>query len=250
MDARDIAIACNDLHSKDREELVKSCMDTAFEKMSDVDTNNTENKVPSDKSLFTYVPSKDKFVEYATEILKSKVSTDDILVEMMVPIIKSLRKSSRNKRRISTETENEVTPKRQNSSRVEESIVDPNPRNLPEVLNPTASGSMTSVSREYFPDSEFVFPGIYVTPDGGYVLFCVDNGRYANSWVHEQNVTKFTWVTATKDKSRSTLESISLSPDVHVFRKIQGEVNFRYMGRVIENGEMDKKTGSIVLSVC
>jgi len=53
---------------------------------------------------------------------------------------------------------------------------------LPMPLAQTNSGSMTSVSREYFPAAEFVFPGIYTLPnDSGYILFCVDNSRYSNS---------------------------------------------------------------------
>lgn len=252
MDARSIAEFCIDIHCKERDALIKICMDNAFEKMNSMEPTDNDDTVPTDSSIFTFVPRKNQFVDYATEIVRSVVPIEQIRTELMIPVIKTLRRTSKNKRiGVIEEEEDEPKHKRCNTHKCE-TIVDPKPINLhlPEVLNPTSSGSMTSVSREYFPDSEFVFPGIYATPSGRYVLFCVDNGRYAKSWVHENNVTRFTWVTATKDKNRMTLESISCSTDVHVFRKIQGELTFRYMGRVIETGPMDKKAGSIELSVC
>jgi hypothetical protein len=241
MDSKSIAEICYEISSKEREELVKMCMDNAFEKMSSVEPN--DKIVPKDLSLFTFIPDRNQFVDYATEIIRSTVPIEKIRVELMVPVIKTLRKSSKPKR-MATDMYTQTTPKRR--------IVTPpeHPeRNLPLSLTPTSSGSMTSVSREYFPDSEFVYPGIYETSSGGFVLFCVDNGRYANSWKHEGDVTKFTWVTATKDTSRATLEAISSSTAVYVFRKIQGEVNFRYMGKVIESGKKDKNAGCIDLSV-
>jgi hypothetical protein len=242
MDAKSIAEVCCEINSKEREELVKMCMENAFEQMSSVEPN--DKIVPKDLSLFTFVPDRNQFVDYATEIIRSTVPIEKIRVELMVPIIKTLRKSSKAKR-MAIDMSTQTTPKRR--------IVTPpeHPkRNLPPALNPTSSGSMTSVSREYFPDSEFVYPGIYETSSGEFVLFCVDNGRYANSWTHDGDVTRFTWVTATKDTNRVTLESISSSTDVYVFRKIQGEVNFRYMGKVIDVGKKDKIAGSIDLSVC
>lgn len=130
-------------------------------------------------------------------------------------------------------------------------IIETSRPGLPDPLEPTGSGSMTVVSREYFPDAEFVFPGIYILPgDSGYVLFCVDNGRYSNSWDHSCGVTTLKWVTASKDNSRSALRAISDSTNVYVFRKISGESKFRYMGKVFKSENVNRMMGTVDLCVC
>ena len=370
---------CVDLCHSNREDLVKQCMNNALNNMR----NGSESPIPTDSKIFSYTPSKEKYVDYASIIMKSNVPVKEISRIMVAGIIDTYSKKSRSKRRVvfdsdddDEEVEDDIeekeedvrhvpiprvtrnssktvgkkrSPKKKKSrtdrtarnaaiprgarnprnsritrsspriievisepevpSEPEESIdeddmvtepddmvyqdcEDPVETNVPEVssletnipevsttslnpyapdtssnsyasshpsnslnrlpapMEPTTSGSMTVVSREYFPDAEFVFPGIYILPgDSGYVLFCVDNGRYSNSWTHVDGVTNLTWVTASKDKSRSALRAIADSGNVHVFRKISGETTFRYMGRVFMSDNMNRSMGTVDLSV-
>lgn len=361
----DVSSECVDICFTEREELIKRCMNNALDNMH----RGSSDDVPSDSTIFSYTPSKERFVEYASQILRVDTPPKDIMKSMLVPILEKFARLSRNNKRITFDPEedddvsgpepstesvvepsrtkrlrltnvnssvktnnnknsknkkNKKTPRgvgvsRRTRSRLsqalnvpevpdtsevfedsedsgvseevqdeEDIVTEPDeheyqecedvdevqpPENtesisstektedvvespitypeLPVPLGHTNSGSMTCVSKEYFPDAEFVFPGIYILPgDSGYVLFCVDNGRYSNSWSHDNNVTTLTWVTANKDKSRSALRAISESKNVFVFRKISGEMNFRYVGKVFRSGNLDRRSGTVELAVC
>ena len=314
---------------------MKKCMNNALSKMS----NGSTSPIPTDSNIFSYIPSKENFVDYASLIIKSNFPVKEISRVMVSGLIDEYSKNSRPKRRITLDSDDEdesdnsrvtrsgrirsrKTPVNQRPSKKKKARKGNSPRNtrnplnsrttrsspcpietpsepevsilpedqededdmitepdemeyqacesheapeepevsppdpitnydhLPSPLQPTDSGSMTVVSREYFPESEFVFPGIYILPnDSGYVLFCVDNGRYSNSWKHEDGVTNLTWMTASKDKSRSALRAIANSGNVHVFRKISGEPTFRYMGRVFMSDNINQSLGTVDLSV-
>lgn len=362
MSASDVSNKCVDICFTEREDLVKRCMNNALDNMH----RGSSDEVPSDSTIFSYCPSKERFVDYASQIMKVDTPPKDIMKAMMVPILEKFARLSRNKKRITFDPEEDddvsgpepstepvVEPSRTKRPRLtkgdssektnnhrnsrntkntkdtrgsgvsrrtrsclsqalnipevpntpqvlegsevseevqdeEDIVTEPgeheyqecedveevqitespestsstekteniveSPRKYPELpvpLGHTSSGSMTCVSKEYFPDAEFVFPGIYILPgDSGYVLFCVDNGRYSNSWIHNNNVTTLTWVTANKDKSRSALRAISESKNVFVFRKISGEINFRYVGKVFRSGNLDRRAGTVELAVC
>lgn len=413
-DATSVSNECVDICFTEREDLVKRCMNNALDNMH----RGSKDEVPSDSSIFSYTPSKENFVEYASRIMSVDTPPKDIMKAMMVPILEKFARVSKNKKRITfdpeeddevtgweprdksvtepiiepvvepsrskrprltrvgastastsskapnnkkntkktnkkasknargsriakrtrsclsqaakekerqeeegeeeeEEEEPEVVPVPENIQDEDDMVTEPDeheyqdceeveevemaeitepdenasgtestestseddgednggasnvsntsssentgniveaPRSYPSLpvpLGHTGSGSMTVVSNEYFPDAEFVFPGIYILPnDSGYVLFCVDNGRYSNSWDHHDDVTTLTWVTANKDKSRNALKAISESKNVFVFRKISGENTFRYMGKVFRSGNMDRRTGTVKLAVC
>ena len=389
-DATSVSNECVDICFTEREDLVKRCMNSALDNMH----RGSKDDVPSGPGIFSYTPSKENFVEYASRIMSSDTPPKDIMKAMMVPILERFARASKNRKRITfdpEEEDDEVTGWESRDPSVPEQIVEPvlepsrnkrlrltrvggastAPRSsnastnkktrgtakkpakntkstrgsriakrtrsclsraakekeegdeeeeqeeqdeedmvtepdeheyqdreemevvqsenesspegddsgkfltqasdpedtpytgdtgdtagspvktLPVPLSHTNSGSMTVVSNEYFPDAEFVFPGIYILPnDSGYVLFCVDNGRYSNSWGHHNDVTTLTWVTANKDKSRNALKAISESKNVFVFRKISGESMFRYMGKVFRSGTVDKRAGTVKLAVC
>ena len=407
---------CVELCFTEREDLIRRCMNNALDNMH----RGSSDEVPSDSTIFSYVPSKERFVDYASQIMRVDTPPKDIMKAMMVPILEKFERLSKNKKRITfdPEEDEEVTGWEPRDRSIPETIIEPsvepsrskrprltrvgasaspktpkgtrtkkntrnskstkstkkntkNPRgsriakrtrsclsqaakeqeeeeededeevqdeevqdeedmvtepdeheyqdceevegaqitevaevrevsevnevsevsesdgnssgaesiesttggdgdasnslnasnaeimvgtsinNLPVPLGRTTSGSMTVVSKDFFPEAEFVFPGIYILPgDSGYVLFCVDNGRYSNSWDHRNNVTTLTWVTASKDKSRTALKAISDSRNVFVFRKISGETTFRYMGKVFRSGNMDRRAGTVELAVC
>jgi len=305
MDSAQVSKTCVDLCFTKRDKLIKMCMQNAFDSMR----NGSDEEVPKDSSIISYIPSKERFVDYASEITRVVLPAKEIAKLMMVPILDKFKRSSRNKRRITFDSDEEEeeeeeqeikkTPSKAKRSRRSpsppeesqstarsrrrarreakrpvyvpppepESDEEPEPEpeqdhitqevqeateaKLPMPLGETNSGSMTCVSREYFPDAEFVFPGIYILPgDSGYVLFCVDNSRYSNSWNHSRDVTTFTWVTAIKDRSRSVLTAISESNNVFVFRKISGETTFRYVGKKFRSENVDKRAGTVDMSVC
>ncbi len=392
MSAADVSNECVDICFTEREGLIKRCMNNALDNMH----RGSSEQVPSDSTIFSYFPSKDRFVDYASQIMRIETSPKDIMKAMMVPILERFARLSRNKKRITFDPEEDdddpigsvsgpiiepvmepsrnkrprltragtpASPKSSRGTRAKKStrttritkgimdtkdtnetketketkdtrgsriakrtrsclsqvakeqedeeemdvvpspspvqdeedmVTEPDeheyqdceeveevqdtgviesdgnfsgdesagsaevmtegttiPPNLPVPLGHTSSGSMTVVSNEFFPEAEFVFPGIYILPgDSGYVLFCVDNGRYSNSWDHRNNVTTLTWVTASKDKSRTALKAISDSRNVFVFRKISGETAFRYMGKVFRSGNMDRRAGTVELAVC
>lgn len=349
MNIKDVSKQCVDICFTDRGDLVKWCMNNALDKMA----SGSNDPVPTDSSIFSYLPSKDMYVEYASEIMKSKTDTREIMRVVIASTIDKFAKISRSKRRILLEAEedqeepssssstrskrarlnrggskstpsnaprNGRNPRNIRSTRsgrpivtevvedppvVEESSLEQNEENeededdiatdveesgdnvyssdeslevasvpkssgggsssggsssvnchgvyptLPVPLGHTNSGSMTLVAREYFPDSEFVFPGIYTLPgDTGYILFCVDNGRYSNAWSHNNNVTTLTWVTANKDRSRSALTAIAAAENVYVFRKISGETTFRYMGKVFRSENVNRRVGTVELALC
>ncbi len=413
--ATDVSKECVNICFTEREELIRRCMNHALDNMH----RGSSDDVPSDSTIFSYVPSKERFVDYASQIMRVDTPPKDIMKAMMVPILEKFARLSKTKKRITfdPEEEDEVTGWEPRDRSIPETIIEPsvepsrskrprltrvgasasprNPKstkstkkntrnskstkstkkttnnsrgsriakrtrsclsqaakeqeeeeededeevqdeedmvtepdeheyqdceeveggqiteaaevrevsevseiseaseasesdgnssgaesiesttggngdasnasnasnaeimvgasinNLPVPLSRTASGSMTVVSKDLFPEAEFVFPGIYILPDdSGYVLFCVDNGRYSNSWDHRNNVTTLTWVTASKDKSRTALKAISDSRNVFVFRKISGETTFRYMGKVFRSGNMDRRAGTVELAVC
>ena len=288
MDAIDISDKCVDICFTDREGLLKMCMNNALDKMH---TGSSEEipddssifcHSPSKDMFVEYASLLMKREDSAKEISRVLIASlledsgkkntkrrqihfdsddeeDGVTEQHEAPIVQS-------KRRCLT-PRNPRNTRNTRSARVNENQVETDDDSddagsgsgsgsgsypsLPPPLSPASSGSMTTVSREYFPDSEFVFPGIYTLPgDTGYVLFCVDNGRYSNAWSHKDNVTTLTWVTASKDVSRRALVAISESRNVHVFRKIAGESNFRYMGKVFRSGNVDRRKGTVELAVC
>ena len=308
MNSTEVSKTCVDICFTKRDKLIKMCMQNALDSMR----YGSNEEVPKDSSIISYIPSKERFVDYVSEITKIDLPAKEIAKLMIVPILDKFRRSSKNKRRITFDSDEEEEEAENNSSRAKRSRRSPSPSEesqstarsrrrarrdarrpvyvpprepepesvqetdsspelsegdisdivetpvcpsrvvtLPMPLAQTNSGSMTSVSREYFPSAEFVFPGIYTLPnDSGYILFCVDNSRYSNSWNHSGDVTTFTWVTASKDRSRVALTAISESKNVFVFRKISGEVMFRYIGKVFRSENIDKRAGTVDMSVC
>lgn len=404
MDVHQVSKECVELCFMEREDLVKKCMSKAFEHMR----HGSNDDVPTDATIFSYVPRKERFVDYAAQIMRMETPTRVIVEVMMVSILEKFQRSSRTKRRITFDTDGEEEDenedespqgnleldtiesretsealeaprsKRSRAAKDSETVASPgktrdfrrtranrntrrtrstsntsNPRDtintrstsrnrctrntrssaseqetipedpvvdeddidtdieeagedvfhesrssvsspsdndqavqevqdtgvtnvsevsevsdvleeenvqtpdppvrptLPVPLTHTHSGSMTAVSQHYFPDCEFVFPGIYTLPNTtGYALFYVDNGRFANTWSHHNDVTSVTWVTANGDKSRATLNSIADSNNVYVFRKISGESLFRYMGKVFKSDNVNMRVGTVDLYVC
>lgn len=241
MSSSEIADKCVELSCMTRDEIVKECLTTSFDSMTDSDQLSP---IPEDDSVFTYVPNKVDFVDYVMVLMNSSSNKNAIVKRLMISMIeKHPIRVTRSSKRVIDEEEDEEDKKRPRLNSED------NDRNLPEVLGTTISSSMTCVSRTHFPESRLVYPGIYVMNDNEYILFCVDNGRYSSSWLHNDGVTTLTWATANKDKYRETLEAISESKTVHVFRKITGEVNFRYMGKVFDSNGLNKRDGKINLCV-
>ena len=58
---------CVDICHSKREDLVKKCMNNALSKMS----NGSTSPIPTDSNIFSYIPSKENFVDYASLIIKS-----------------------------------------------------------------------------------------------------------------------------------------------------------------------------------
>lgn len=249
MNSLEIAELCVRLSTMNREELIKECMNKALDEM---DESEPICSIPEDDDIFNYRPSKKEFVEYATMIMKSTSDEKTIFKHILIPVLEEYKecfKKTSRKRIVEEPEETEIKRRRvPTRSVINEEVL--NEINLPEKNGITSSGSMTCVSKTYFKECQLVYPGIYVTPNSGFILFCVDNGRYSSSWRHSNGVTFLTWVTANKDKYRETLEAISKSTNIHIFRKLQGEPCFRYIGKVSESKNLNMETGKIDFSVC
>lgn len=251
---------CVKLSSSSNDELFKSLMDKSFNAMDDVDTPGNQ-KLPSGSELIRYKPSRSQFTEYASKLMRTDFERGELLKEILKDHVEVFTQSLGGKRKINyiQEPEPESEEESESESDPETLESDGCDSELPLRLQPATtfhrgkivpSSSMISVTREYFPDSKLIYPGVYKTPEGFYVLFVIDNGKYSNVWAHDTGVTTLTWTTPYKDTNRETMMFVSRCKIIHVFRKRNNETFFRYMGKFSRVKNIKSGSGKIDIVMC
>lgn len=244
---------CVKLTLSSNDELIQNLMDKSFETMDDVQGSSVD--IPEGVELIKHKPSRSQFTQYASKLMRMDVEREDLLKEMLKEHVENLYQSisSNGKRKRIFEPNVDVdfeTESEGESIESEESCS----VNLPLRLQPATTfyrgkmspcSSMVSVSREYFPGSTIVYPGVHKTPDDSYVLYVIDNGKYPNVWVHENGKTTLTWISPYKDAKCETMLSVSRSKNIYVFRKRANETFFRYMGKSAKVKNTNTGTGKI-----